>query len=652
MANELYCDNFIMSEDGENFEMTQTTKGEPGEGVPTGGTTGQVLKKASDDDYDTEWADNDAGDVGYDSEETYQSGTVGKTLNDLSQQTSDLEDAVTDETTGLDSKAPVILETVSGAIASFDDGADGMPVKKLVANIEPVQDLHGYSNPWPAGGGKNQFSSIVYLSNRTIDDDGTIISNNSYDVYKINFSSGTYTISFSDSNTTASKSVRIGYYQSDDSFIELYRYEYISGANVVASFSVPAGTAYLLIALRKTTSNVQLELGSTATDYAPYSNICPISGHTGASVTRTGKNLLKIDETEMVQQGWNEWFPLTIKAGTYTMSCQNRPLISGAERSTQVRLTDLNKTPIINISNSYAYGSDAKMSFSFSITEEQSRNVAGIVFEPVGGAFVFSSLDNMKNMLELGSTATDYEPYTGNQISVDWETEAGTVYGGTLTINPDRTGTLVVDSSVETWDGSAMTWQTNGGGRARIVAKSMPNTRINNNHQRCSFAKYATSGVGANADVPTFQCIPNSQYIVFGVPGIDTEAKMTSLISEMIGAGNPLQFYSEIEPVTYQLTDSEISGILSTLYGTNNIWADTGDVTVEYPADTKLYIEQLTKPTEDDMTADHAISAGTFFMIGNSLYLATSQIAAGGTITPGTNATQLSLADALNQLNT
>ena len=51
------------------------------------------------------------------------------------------------------------------------------------------------------------------------------------------------------------------------------------------------------------------------------------------------------------------------------------------------------------------------------------------------------------------------------------------------------------------------------------------------------------------------------------------------------------------------------------------------------------------------MTADHAIAAGTFFQLGNTLYLATSQIAAGGTITPGTNATKLSLADALNILN-
>ena len=86
-----FCDNFIMTEDGENFEMTQTTKGDPGEGVPTGGTAGQVLKKASNTDYDTEWADLDAGDVGFDSTETYQSGTAGYALNDLSRQLSDLE---------------------------------------------------------------------------------------------------------------------------------------------------------------------------------------------------------------------------------------------------------------------------------------------------------------------------------------------------------------------------------------------------------------------------------------------------------------------------------------------------------------------------------------------------------------------------------
>lgn len=32
-------------------------KGDKGEGIPTGGTTGQVLKKKSNTDYEYEWAD-------------------------------------------------------------------------------------------------------------------------------------------------------------------------------------------------------------------------------------------------------------------------------------------------------------------------------------------------------------------------------------------------------------------------------------------------------------------------------------------------------------------------------------------------------------------------------------------------------------------
>lgn len=39
----------------------QGPKGDPGQGVPVGGTAGQVLKKKSGTDYDTEWADETGG---------------------------------------------------------------------------------------------------------------------------------------------------------------------------------------------------------------------------------------------------------------------------------------------------------------------------------------------------------------------------------------------------------------------------------------------------------------------------------------------------------------------------------------------------------------------------------------------------------------
>lgn len=52
-----------------------------GEGVPPGGTTGQVLQKHSDTDYDTEWIDNGGGGGGgakrVDSTPTVRSGAGG-----------------------------------------------------------------------------------------------------------------------------------------------------------------------------------------------------------------------------------------------------------------------------------------------------------------------------------------------------------------------------------------------------------------------------------------------------------------------------------------------------------------------------------------------------------------------------------------------
>ena len=46
--------------------------------------------------------------------------------------------------------------------------------------------------------------------------------------------------------------------------------------------------------------------------------------------------------------------------------------------------------------------------------------------------------------------------------------------------------------------------------------------------------------------------------------------------------------YELATPQTYQLTPTEVT----TLLGDNTIWADTGDTTAEYRADTKLYISK------------------------------------------------------------
>lgn len=99
--------------------------------------------------------------------------------------------------------------------------------------------------------------------------------------------------------------------------------------------------------------------------------------------------------------------------------------------------------------------------------------------------------------------------------------------------------------------------------------------------------------------------------------------------------------------VTVQLEPHEVES----LHGVNNLWADSGDTTCVYRADTKLFIERLTAPDSADMIADANITSGQYFMVGNTLYKATANIANGSAIIVGTNCIRKSLSEALNEIN-
>jgi hypothetical protein len=128
-----------------------------------------------------------------------------------------------------------------------------------------------------------------------------------------------------------------------------------------------------------------------------------------------------------------------------------------------------------------------------------------------------------------------------------------------------------------------------------------------------------------------------------------TVEEARAYVQSQIDAGTPIVACAPLKtPVTYQLTPTEVTLLL----GYNNVWADTGDTTVTYRADTKLYIQKINAPTDNDMIADAQIASGSYFIIGGNLYRSTTTIPAGDTITPGTNCILTNLADALNALNT
>lgn len=154
-------------------------------------------------------------------------------------------------------------------------------------------------------------------------------------------------------------------------------------------------------------------------------NVRPISGWTGANVTRTGKNLL--DETYRTNTGNNvkfntlAYYHTFLKGGmAYTISASSSP--------NQIQIYDETNTRIAN------------------------KYVSPLTFTPDRDVYVhidiyyatvpIDGLSAVQVQLEPGSTATDYEPYQGDTYDITFPSAAGTVYGGTLDV---VNGMLTVD---------------------------------------------------------------------------------------------------------------------------------------------------------------------------------------------------------------
>jgi hypothetical protein len=101
--------------------------GEPGVGVPAGGATGQVLAKASDDDFDTEWVDQAGGGSGAVDSVNGQTGEVVLSYEDVGAAAEEHEHEISDVSglqTALDGKAASShthsISNVSGLQAALD----------------------------------------------------------------------------------------------------------------------------------------------------------------------------------------------------------------------------------------------------------------------------------------------------------------------------------------------------------------------------------------------------------------------------------------------------------------------------------------------------------------------------------------------------
>ena len=364
------------------------------------------------------------------------------------------------------------IETVTGNSATFntDMRAD---IKSAKAYFGPVQDLHGYSQPWGPGYGKNLFNisspfanpdNTVFTANGTkriftpytycigitgnnffepnnvasysIDNNSITVTPNSM-MYGVGYaipvkSSATYRVSFTGTNWR----FELGFYESDGTFIS-FNYGSISEA-----FETPANCSMMTIIFNSypegsaaTYTNIQIEEGSTATSYEPYENICPVTGWNNITTHHGNKNLLDVTQglwygfsgdPERTASNGSVYigsvngtngtrinFLQTFPAGTYTISCD----YSG-EGTTGPRFmcTKYFSGGTWNYYYNGYWQNFTGRSHTFTVNEPFS---VGLVFiSKVGHYEEPGTFYNIQ--LETGSVATTYEPYSATNIPVNF----------------------------------------------------------------------------------------------------------------------------------------------------------------------------------------------------------------------------------------
>lgn len=213
----------------------------------------------------------------------------------------------------------------------------------------------------------------------------------------------------------------------------------------------------------------------------------------------------------------------------------------------------------------------------------------------------------------------------------------GTVYGGTLDVT---TGVLTVTHKKSTISELGFAYSAVN----TVRTPQLTDFKIQTD-PICSAFKTVAWSVPL-ADSPdkcikagTTSSVQDRLYIKDTQIGSDATTWLSTYGSESV-------VYELASPQTFALTPTQVTSLL----GNNNLWADCGGSDVTYRADPRLYLEKLTNP-DSDMIADANIASGSYFMVGNRLYLATSAISLGASIVPGTNCTATDLASALNAIN-
>lgn len=471
------------------------------------------------------------------------------------------------------------------------------PLRALTVGIDPVQDLHGYDAPWPAGGGKNKwhlYANGYYNSNGGFSPSGA---NGCSE--KIPVTVGATYVFGGAKATTETLTLR-GYFFDENDAIVGSQIVGSSGSKSV-SFTAPSGAVTVALwfsesgwtdTMTQTECDrlgMQMETGSSLTTYAPYSNLCPISGHTGANVWRTGRNLF---DPTVVQVGTSSDITAALSGNKITLNGNNTAtayfnfskfgLVRKQEAAIIIRTSgDFNG--MVQLQRRDIYGNDTGGTTNITITSGTNSYVVENLMQYfpcdyfVGYIRISSGQTLEDSWIEfcllLGghASADDFVEYTGTTIPVTF-TEAGTVYGGVWDV---VNGVLRVDRAMASAKKADFSGKITGSVMDYRQAGTFSPTA-----SLVDWSKARQQQISNMAKIAN----PNSEggygnYVaVVYTLAADTSAgnlRISEDLYQSMSDDDEIEVvYKLLNPLTYTLTPAQ----LDTLAGMNVVWGDSGKI--------------------------------------------------------------------------
>lgn len=297
------------------------------------------------------------------------------------------------------------------------------------------------------------------------------------------------------------------------------------------------------------------------------SNVRPISGWTGATLTRCGKNL--------VEHQYAPGYTVTENGVTFTVNGDYSVTVKGtATEDTFFNFNSINREDLISTILLNTMGSTIVHN-GFEIRDiivqpYPSDHNTRLYLVIVSGEVVDTTY---YPTIVYGSTVTPYEPYQGNTYTTDF---GQTVYGGTMDW---MTGVLTITHEYITLNGTegwemdtGDIWTGTHGGNSFYTTLAADKYGRYEELIKCDSYKPVLRD---NIDTWSDNCVclaSSGKQLEFIRTAYTTIADWKAHI-----AANPVSVcYKLATPITIQLTPNQITA----LQGVNNIWSNAGETTV------------------------------------------------------------------------